>query len=61
MAEDESVAVVGHRWSSGGFLAAKLDADGDLLWQWEVRHFPVVESRGSRRCGLHTRYNTTVS
>ena len=36
MAEDESIVVVGHRRQNPGFLAAKLDADGTLLWQREV-------------------------
>ncbi|CAM9964478.1 unnamed protein product, partial [Laminaria digitata] len=35
MAEDESVTVAGHYREAGGFKAAKLDADGTLLWQWE--------------------------
>lgn len=37
MTEDESVVLGGNRWYSAGFLAAKLDVDGNLLWQWEVR------------------------
>lgn len=37
MADDESVVVVGYREEdTASFLAAKLDADGALLWQWEV-------------------------
>lgn len=38
MAEDQSVVIVGDRSPYPGFLAAKLDVDGSLLWQWEVRH-----------------------
>lgn len=36
MAEDESVTVAGHYREAAGFKAAKLDADGTLLWEWEV-------------------------
>ena len=46
MANDESVVVVGHHRFKAGFLAAKLDADGDLLWEWEVID----------RVGLHVRH-----
>ena len=35
---DDSVVIVGTRVSETGFLAAKLDVDGTLLWQWEVSH-----------------------
>lgn len=41
IAEDQSVVIVGDRTSYSGFLAAKLDVDGALVWQWEVRH-PLV-------------------
>ena len=38
-AEAESVVRVGYHRDSSGFLAAKLDGEGALLWQWEVhRH-----------------------
>ena len=37
-AEEESVVVVGYHRDSSGFLPAKLDGEGALLWQWEVRH-----------------------
>lgn len=37
IAEDGSVVVVGNdREGNAGFQAAKLDADGTLLWEWEV-------------------------
>ena len=37
-AEDESVVVVGYHRDCSGFVAAKLDGEGALLWQWEGRH-----------------------
>lgn len=42
MAEDGSVVVVGHdRLGNAGFQAAKLDADGTLLWEWEVIYYLI--------------------
>lgn len=38
MADNDSVVIVGRRWSNSNFLATKLDRDGQLLWEWEVTH-----------------------
>lgn len=37
MAEDESVVIVGSELENHAFKATKLDTNGTLLWQWEVR------------------------
>lgn len=36
LTDDESVVVGGYRDNNGGFLAAKLDTNGTVLWQWNV-------------------------
>ena len=40
VAEDGSITVGGYRETEteSAFVVAKLDGDGDLLWQWEVSH-----------------------
>lgn len=41
MATDNSIFLAGSQnglnTSSGDFAVVKLDADGDLLWEWQVR------------------------
>ena len=39
--DDESVVMVGVRGENTDFYGVKLDADGGVVWEWEVSHLLV--------------------
>ena len=62
LAEHDSVIVAGMGGHSSSFLVAKLDRDGEVLWEWAVSclHLSQVFSGQRAKCPTYRRTHANV-